>query len=92
MGIPLPAATQWEIVEEAAQPLKPARDELILPAAQCTVVHNDDSGMRVLKRNGTHPPSRFFRDSPEITPAHNFALSRRRAPRLQFRECRADRS
>jgi len=48
MGIPLPAATQWEIVEEAAQPLKPARDELIRQAAQGTVVHNDDTGMRVL--------------------------------------------
>ena len=48
MGIPLPAATQWEIVEEAAQPLKPALDKLIQYAAQGTVVHNDDTGMRVL--------------------------------------------
>ena len=48
MGIPLPAATQWEIVEDAAHPLKPARDELIRQAAQGTVVHNDDTGMRVL--------------------------------------------
>jgi len=30
LGIPLPAATQWEIVEEAAEVIKPARDELIL--------------------------------------------------------------
>jgi transposase len=29
LGIPLPAATQWEVVEEAAELLKPARDELI---------------------------------------------------------------
>jgi hypothetical protein len=48
LGIPLPAATQWEIVEEAAQPIKPARDELIRQAAQGSVVHNDDTGMRVL--------------------------------------------
>ena len=48
LGIPLPAATQWEIVEEAAQVIKPARDELIRQAAQGTVVHNDDTGMRVL--------------------------------------------
>ena len=47
-GIPLPAATQWEIVEEAAQVIKPARDQLIRQAAQGTVVHNDDTGMRVL--------------------------------------------
>jgi transposase len=48
LGIPLPAATQWEIVEEAAQVIKPARDELIRQAAQGAVVHNDDTSMRVL--------------------------------------------
>jgi transposase len=49
LGIPLPAATQWEIVEEAAQVIKPARDELIRQSAQGTVVHNDDTSMRVLR-------------------------------------------
>jgi hypothetical protein len=49
MGIPLPAATQWEIVAKAAQPIKPARDELIRQAAQGEVVHNDDTSMRVLR-------------------------------------------
>ena len=34
LGIPLPAATQWEVVEEAAELLKPARNELIRQAAQ----------------------------------------------------------
>ena len=47
LGIPLPAATQWEIVEEEAQVIKPGRDELIRQAAQGTVLHNDDTGMRV---------------------------------------------
>ena len=28
LGIPLPASTQWEIVEEAAEVIKAARDEL----------------------------------------------------------------
>ena len=52
LGIPLPAATQWEIVEEAAQVIKPARDELIRQAAQGAVVHNDDTSMCVmLKRD-----------------------------------------
>jgi transposase len=49
LGIPIPAATQWEIVEEAAQLIKPARDELIRQAAQGAVVHNDDTSMRVLR-------------------------------------------
>lgn len=49
LGIPLPAATQWEIVEEAAELIRPACDELIRQAAQGEVIHNDDTGMRVLK-------------------------------------------
>ena len=49
LGIPLPAASQWEVVEEAAEVVKPARDELIRQAAQGEVVHNDDTSMKVLK-------------------------------------------
>src|SRR5215472_7538905 len=49
LGIPLPAATQWEIVEEAAEVIKPARDELVRQAAQGEVMHNDDTSMRVLR-------------------------------------------
>src|SRR5215471_1301232 len=49
LGIPLPAATQWEIVEEEAELIKAARDELIRQAAQGEVMHNDDTSMRVLR-------------------------------------------
>src|SRR5271170_6539215 len=49
LGIPLPASTQWEIVDEAAEVIKAARDELIRQAAQGEVVHNDDTSMRVLR-------------------------------------------
>ncbi len=48
MGIPLPAATQCEIVKETAAQIQPAGDELIRQAAQGDVVHNDDTSMRVL--------------------------------------------
>jgi transposase len=48
LGIPLPAATQWEIVEHSADEIEPARDELIRQAAQGQVVHNDDTTMKVL--------------------------------------------
>jgi transposase len=48
LGIPLPASTQWEIVEEAAEAIQAARDELIRQAAQGEVLHNDDTSMRVL--------------------------------------------
>ena len=49
MGIPLPAATQWELVEQAAAVVKPAFDQLIWQAAQGEVLHNDDTGMRILQ-------------------------------------------
>ena len=49
LGIPLPTSTQWEMVQEAAELIKPARDELIRQAAQAEVVHNDDTSMRVLR-------------------------------------------
>jgi transposase len=48
LGIPLPAATQCEIVMETAAQIQPAGDELIRQAAQGGVVHNDDTSMRVL--------------------------------------------
>src|ERR1700730_10819671 len=49
LGIPLPAATQWELMEPAAGSMEPILDELIRQAAQGSVVHNDDTGMRILK-------------------------------------------
>ena len=51
LGIPLPATTPWEMVEEGAELIKAARDELIRQAAQDEVLHNDDTGMKVLKMN-----------------------------------------
>jgi len=49
LGIPLPAATQGELMEQAAGLLKLILDELIRQAAQGSVVHNDDTGVRILK-------------------------------------------
>jgi transposase len=48
LGIPLPAATQWEVVHRAADLLQPAFDELVRQAAQGEVIHNDDTTMKIL--------------------------------------------
>ena len=48
LGVPLPVATQCEIVAEAAATLQPAMEELIRQAAQGAVLHNDDTSMPVL--------------------------------------------
>jgi transposase len=48
LGMPLPPATQWEIVKQAAQELFPAYEELRRHAAQGEVIHNDDTSMTIL--------------------------------------------
>jgi transposase len=49
LGMPLPAATQWELMEAAVKQLKRLLNEFIRQAAQGSVIHNDDTSMRVLK-------------------------------------------
>ena len=48
LGIPLPASTQWEIVEKASHCFRPAFEELIRQAAQGEVLHIDDTTMKIL--------------------------------------------
>jgi transposase len=48
LEIPLPASTQWEIVDDLATRIRPTLTELIRQAANGEVVHNDDTSMTVL--------------------------------------------
>jgi len=57
-GIPMPASTQWDIVEKAASPAHPVYKELIRQAAQGPLLHTDDTTMKILapasgERKGT---------------------------------------
>jgi transposase len=52
LGVPLPASTQWDIVEAVAESLTPVFDELIRQAAQGEVVHNDDTTVKILELMG----------------------------------------
>ena len=47
-GVPLPASTQWEIVDSAASQISPVYEELLRSAAQAQVLHNDDTSIKVL--------------------------------------------
>jgi transposase len=47
-GIPLPASTQWDIVDEKAEELIPVYTELVREAAQADLIYQDDTKMRVL--------------------------------------------
>lgn len=49
MGIPMPAATQWELVERASVLLDPAHQAMIDQAAQGELLHNDDTTAKILE-------------------------------------------
>jgi transposase len=52
LEIPLPASTQWDIVQAVATNLAPAFEELIRQAAQGEVLHNDDTTVKILELMG----------------------------------------
>jgi transposase len=58
LGVPLPPSNQWDLVEEAAELIKPAYHELIRQAAQGQVLHNDDTSIQILQ----HKRSEDFAD------------------------------
>ena len=49
LGIPLPAATQWDLVKDPCEVFEPVFDALIDEAAQGEVLHNDDTPMKILE-------------------------------------------
>jgi hypothetical protein len=49
LGIPLPASTQWDIVEQKADRIYPAYHEIVRQAAQGDVIYNDDTTMKILE-------------------------------------------
>ena len=49
MRVPLPAATQWDLVNKALPKLVAAHEQMIDQAAQGIVVHNDDTTMKLLE-------------------------------------------
>jgi len=64
LGIPLPPATQWEIVQETAEVFQPAFAELICQAAQGEVFYNDDTAMKILELAPASPPSTEGEEEP----------------------------
>jgi transposase len=62
LGIPLPVATQWELVANAVVKLEPIWMELIRQAAQGPGLHNDDTSMRIVgfQRAASDPRTGLF--------------------------------
>ena len=57
LGIPLPAATQWEIVRDSAAVTTPVLAEMIRQAAQGRLFFNDDTTMKILSELSLSDPS-----------------------------------
>lgn len=49
VGMPLPASTQWQVVEKQAHSAEPVFDELIRQAAGGEIFYNDDTRARILQ-------------------------------------------
>jgi transposase len=60
LGIPLPASTQWDIVEAKAEQIEPAFGELIRQAADGEVVYNDDTTVKILEMMGQRAKAAAF--------------------------------
>jgi transposase len=52
LGTPVPSSTQWDVLDEKAAVFKPVFHELERQAAQGSVVHNDDTYVRILEFMG----------------------------------------
>ena len=68
LGIPLPAATQWQIVGEMGRTIQPVGDALIHQAAGGRILHNDDTPMKILDRIRMRQESTD--SEPNSTPDH----------------------
>lgn len=49
LGVPMPASTQYELLEDASLLLKPVHQAMLREAAQTEVIHTDDTRMKILK-------------------------------------------
>jgi transposase len=67
LGIPLSDATQWDIVDAQAERTEPIWKELVWQAAQGDVVHNDDTGVKILELMGERARQAALEDAAEDT-------------------------
>ncbi len=77
LGIPLPASTQFEILEQVADSLEPVFTALMQKAAQADVLYNDDTTMKVLELMQEKAPERkgiFTTGILSTTAEHKIAL------------------
>jgi transposase len=65
LEVPLPASTQWDIVEATAENLAPTFEELVRQAAQGEVLHNDDTTVKILELMGENRSKALAKNAEE---------------------------
>ena len=55
LGVPMPAATQWDLVNEGARKLEPVYQELLRQGAGADQFYNDDTPNRILELDQKKP-------------------------------------
>ena len=67
LGIPLSDSTQWDIVDSQAERAEPIWKEVVWQAAQGDVVHNDDTGVKILELMGERARQAALEDTDDDT-------------------------
>jgi transposase len=67
LGIPLSDSTQWDIVNGQAERVEPVWEELVRQAAQGDLVHNDDTGVKILELMGERARQAALENSDDDT-------------------------
>jgi transposase len=67
LGIPLSDSTQWDIVDSQAERAEPIWKEAVRQAAQGDVVHNDDTGVKILELMGERARQAALEDTDDDT-------------------------
>jgi transposase len=87
LGIPLSDSTQWDIVDTQAERVEPVWQELARQAAQGDVVHNDDTGVKILELMAERARQAALEDRDQATaegsakvPAADFAKDSAKEP------------
>jgi len=67
LGIPLPASTQWDLVNGASGKFVPLFDAIIDKAAQGELLHNDDTPMKILELMAENQTPEYANDPSKRT-------------------------
>lgn len=62
LGVPLPESTQWELLEPLAEQAQPVFMALVVLAANASVIHHDDTTMRILDLRRPGSPTAALMD------------------------------